>query len=65
MQVNFSDILNTVIDNGRVTSAKDGFDVASLVIEIEFVSSERGLSPEETKEAVEFAIAHTAVSDER
>ena len=58
----YSEILNTVIDNGRVESSSDGFSKDSLIVEIEFEASERELSDEETQEAVEFALSHTKVS---
>ena len=63
MQVTYSEILNTVIDNGRVESSSDGFSKDSLIVEIEFEASERNLSEEETQEAVEFALSHTKVSE--
>ena len=60
----YSEILNTVIDNGRVESSSEGFSKDSLIVEIEFEASERELSDEETQEAVEFALSHTKVSCE-
>lgn len=60
MNIN-SKILSTVIDNGRVAQSENGFDKESLVVEVEFEANEQGLSEEETREAVEFAIAHTTL----
>lgn len=60
----YSEILNTVIENGRVESSEEGFSKDSLIVEIEFEASERELSDEETQEAVEFALSHTNVSGE-
>jgi hypothetical protein len=59
----YSEILNAVIDNGRVQSSEDGFDRNSLIVEVEFESSERGLSEQETQEAVQFALSHTELDD--
>jgi hypothetical protein len=56
----FSDILNTVIENGRVSpSGREGyFDRESLIVEVEFEAGERGLNDKEIAEAVEFALRH-------
>jgi hypothetical protein len=55
----YTDILNTVVDNGRVLAHDDGsFVTASLEAEVEFEAGERELSPEETEGAVAFALAH-------
>jgi hypothetical protein len=60
MSDEFADILNAVIENGRVsTSGQEGlFDRESLIVEIEFEAGERGLSDDESAEAVEFALRH-------
>lgn len=56
----FVDILNTVIENGRVDSgaAVGLFDRDSLMGEVEFEAQERGLDADEVAEAVEFALSH-------
>lgn len=55
----YSDILQTVIENGRVLGNGDGtFDTASLEAEVEFEASERGLSDTEIAAAVSFALEH-------
>ena len=59
MNNQYADILNAVIENGLVLTAGDEFDRESLIVEIEFEANERGLSDEEIKEAVAFAIAHS------
>ena len=54
------DILNTVIDNGRVVSSGDVFDRSSLVVEVEFEATERGIESEAAlEEIVSFALRHT------
>jgi len=54
----FASILNTVIDNGRI-SATDPDDFESqLRAQVEFEAMEQGLSDDETSEAVDFALAH-------
>lgn len=58
----YAEILNTVIDNGRVQHAGDGYFVEeSLIAEVRFEAKERGLNKEEIDKAVEFALAHTAI----
>jgi hypothetical protein len=54
----YEEILNTVFDNGRVSNNSEEFE-ASLVNEIEFEANEQGLSKEEIKEAVSFALTHS------
>lgn len=57
----YSRILETVIDNGRVTAhTKEAFE-AELKAEIEFECLERGLSSKETEESVKFAIRHASL----
>lgn len=51
----FEDILQTVVENGRLETWTE----AELEAEIQFEAGERGLSDEETAAAVEWAIAHT------
>ena len=53
------DILQTVVENGRI----EYWTEAEITAEIEFECGERGLSAEETAEAVAFALAHTKVHD--
>lgn len=55
----YSDILNTVIENGRIDSHDGEFDRESLIVEIEFEAQEQGLSEAETAKAVAFALTHT------
>ena len=49
------DILQTVVENGRIET----WTAAEMEAEIEFECSERGLSNEETADAVAFALAHS------
>jgi len=52
-------ILETVIENGRIDDDGNGdFDRDSLITEVEFEATERGLSPDETAKVVEWALAH-------
>ena len=54
------DILDTVIDNGRVLSDGDVLDRDSLKTEVEFEASERGIDSESAlDEIVSFALNHT------
>lgn len=56
----YEEILSAVIDNGRVSQDPEEFE-ASLISEIEFEAFEQGLSEEETKAAVDFALAHASL----
>lgn len=56
----FEEILSTVIDNGRVSQAPEEFE-SSLIAEIEFEAGEQGLSEEESKAAVDFALGHASL----
>ena len=62
MKINtFAEILDTVVENGRVLAHDDGtFVTASLIAEVEFEAHERGLSPAEMSEAIAFATAHSS-----
>ena len=52
-----SDVLSTVVENGRVSGNDDGeFNVEELIVEVEFEAAEQGLDPDE---CVEFALEHT------
>ena len=51
----YMDILRFVVENGRVQVDGDGFNLASLEVEVEFEARERGLSDEQVKAAIEFA----------
>jgi hypothetical protein len=51
----YMDILRFVVENGRVQADGDGFNLASLEVEVEFEARERGLSDEQVKAAIEFA----------
>lgn len=53
------DILQTVVENGRITT----WTVAEMEVEIEFECGERGLSDEETAAAVAFALTHPDLID--
>lgn len=56
----YADILQTVVENGRVLGNGDGsFGAASLEAEVEFEASERGATASEIAEAVAFALAHS------
>lgn len=57
----YQDILETVIENGRVMAGEGGFDRESLIVEVEFEAQEQGLSEDETAEAVEFALNHSRI----
>lgn len=59
----YQKILETVIENGRVQSGENEgeFDQESLILEVEFEAKERGLSEDETAEAVEFALNHSRI----
>ena len=57
------DILDTVIDNGRVTDAGDVFDASSLKVEVEFEAQERGLQEEDVQKVVQYAEEHTETND--
>lgn len=53
----YIDILNTVIDNGRVeTDGRGGWDKDSLEVEVRFEANERGIDADS---AVKFALSHT------
>lgn len=60
MTTTYAEILNTVIDNGRITAQSPEDFQAQLKSEVEFEASEQGLSGEEVKEAVEFALTHAS-----
>ena len=54
------DILDTVVDNGRVLADGDLFDRDSLISEVEFEANERGLGSEAAlDEIVKFALRHS------
>lgn len=53
------DILTTVVENGRITT----WTANEMEVEIEFECSERGLSAEETADAVAFALSHSELVD--
>ena len=53
------DILTTVVENGRIET----WTRSEMEVEIEFECSERGLSAEETAEAVAFALTHSDLVD--
>lgn len=53
------DILTTVVENGRIET----WTVAEMEAEIEFECGERGLSADETDEAVAFALTHSELVD--
>ena len=55
------DILQTVVENGRIET----WTVAEMEAEIEFECSERGLSADETAAAVAFALSHSEIVDAR
>lgn len=56
------DILETVVENGRVMAGEEGgLDRESLIIEVEFEAQARGLSEDETAEALEFALSHSRI----
>lgn len=55
----FAAILNTVVDDGRLTLGTR----EELENEIEFEASEQGLNEEERREAVAFAVAHYRLPD--
>ena len=60
----FIEILDEVIDNGRVGSHDGGgFITASLEAEVEFEAEERGFSQDDIAEAVAFALAHSMHHD--
>lgn len=55
-----NEILQTVIENGRVLTNDNGsFQKESLVIEVEFEASEKGLSETSAEECVEYALENT------
>jgi hypothetical protein len=60
METTYTDILNTVIDNGRCTGDGDDF-IASLEVEVDFEARERGLSESQVIDAIQFAKAHVDV----
>jgi len=54
---NCKNVLDAVIENGRVSGNEDGeLIVEELVEQVEFEAQERGL---DAKECVEFALNHT------
>lgn len=53
------DILTTVVENGRITT----WTRSEMEVEIEFECSERGMSVEETADAVAFALTHSELVD--
>lgn len=56
----YAEILNFVIDNGRVqANGHGGLVKASVAAEVEFEATERGLSDDEIKAAVAWAKKHT------
>jgi hypothetical protein len=57
----YAEILNFVIDNGRVQQIDSGFDEQSLIEEIKFESRERSLSDQQIQECIDFAISHSQV----
>lgn len=60
MNDSYADILNTVVENGRVQAHDDGsFVTESLRVEVEFEAMERGLSTSEIAEAIEYALDHS------
>ncbi len=59
----YSEILNFVVENGRVLSGEKDFVKDSLVAEIKFEAQERGLSKEETEDAVKYALQHTRTEE--
>ena len=55
----YGEILQTVIENGRVSSDNGSFNIEELKIEIEFEAITNGLSDEEVDDCVEYALEHT------
>ncbi len=55
----FEDILSTVVENGRIET----WTQAEVEVEVEFECGERGMSAEETAQAVAWALAHTETVD--
>lgn len=55
MESQYADILQTVVENGRLTEWSE----AEVQAEVEFECSEREMSAEDTAAAVEWALAHT------
>lgn len=53
------DILSTVVENGRIES----WTTNEMEAEIAFECSERGLSADETADAVAFALTHSDLVD--
>ena len=54
------DILDTVVDNGRVLADGDLLDRDSLKAEVEFEAGERGIDSDVAlEELVSFALAHS------
>lgn len=53
--MNYADILQTVIENGRIET----WTVAEIEEEITFECHERGMDAAETAAAVAWALAHT------
>ena len=59
MNGQYAEILNTVIENGRVDMSQEyDWMLAELEIEIEYESWLQGLNEDEVTEAVEYAIQH-------
>ena len=58
----YQEILETVIENGRVIADEEGYiDRESLIVEVEFEAQEQSLSEAETAEAVEFSLRHSLI----
>ena len=55
----FADILQTVVENGRIET----WTVAEIEAEIEFECGERGMDDADTADAVAWALAHTETRD--
>lgn len=55
----YADILQTVVENGRIET----WTTSEMEVEIEFECGERGMSAEETAEAVAFALSHSDLVD--
>lgn len=61
MESEYANILQTVVENGRLVEWSE----AELEAEIEFEASERNMSAEETAAAVAWALAHTETRETR
>lgn len=57
----FTQILDTVIDNGRITAQDQEEFEAQLRAEIESEASEQGLKGLEIEQVVEFALNHASL----